>query len=48
MHHGFVCHEVLVVLCNILLVHIVSVNVDQIMGMFEIHHKIILQKAVVY
>jgi hypothetical protein len=37
----WICHhEVLVVLCNILIVHSVSVNVDQLIGVFDIHHKI--------
>jgi hypothetical protein len=48
VHHGFVRHEVLVVLCNILILHSVSVNVDQLMGVFDICHKIRLQKAPVH
>jgi hypothetical protein len=44
----FVHLEVLVVLCKILIVHSVSVNVDQLMGMFDIHHKMRLQKALVH
>jgi hypothetical protein len=48
MYHGFLCHEVLVVLCKILFVHSVSMNVDELMGMFGIHHKIRLQKPPVH
>jgi hypothetical protein len=48
MCHEFVHHEVQVVYCNILILHSVSVNVDRLMGMFDIHHKIRLQKALVH
>jgi hypothetical protein len=46
--HGFVRQVVLVVICNILIVNSVSVNVDHPMGMFDIHHKIRLQKGPVH
>jgi hypothetical protein len=46
LHAPWICrHEVLEVLCNILIVHSVSVNVDQLMGMFDNHHKTRLQKV---
>jgi hypothetical protein len=48
VHHGFACHEVLVVLCNILIVYNISVNVYQLMGMFDINHKIRLQEGLVH
>jgi hypothetical protein len=48
MCHGIVRREVLVVICDILIVHSVSVNVDKLRGTFDVHHKIRLQKAQVH
>jgi hypothetical protein len=48
VHHGFVCHEILVILCNNLIVRSVSVNVGQLVGTFDMHHIIRLQKAPVH